>query len=210
MPQSTLKNNVTARGTGTDHELASLVAGAASGSQEAFQLLVSRFQDSIFRTIYFRIRSTMEAQELTQEVFFKAYKKLPGLKSSYSFKSWLFSIALNKIRDHIRKKKVTTLFRLKAEKENLIQEAVAFNTIPEPESMLRRKEFWKTVEMMMKLLSKMEREVFMLRFFDHLEIRQIADTLKKSESTVKTHLYRALAKIRKNPAAATLMEGGLQ
>ncbi len=62
----------------------------------------------------------------------------------------------------------------------------------------------------MQPLSAMEQEVFMLRFFDHLGIREIARALEKGESTVKTHLYRALSKLRKNSAAATLMEGGLK
>jgi RNA polymerase sigma-70 factor (ECF subfamily) len=63
------------------------------------------------------------------------------------------------------------------------------------------------VEKVMGRLTAMEREVFMLRFFDHLGIREISLALKKNESTVKTHLYKALTKIRQDPAAGSLMEG---
>jgi RNA polymerase sigma-70 factor (ECF subfamily) len=52
----------------------------------------------------------------------------------------------------------------------------------------------------------MEREVFMLRFLDNLNINEIAQTLKKSESTVKTHLYRALAKFKKEKALRQFLQ----
>ena len=59
---------------------------------------------------------------------------------------------------------------------------------------------------MLDKLSKIEREVFLLRFFDHLNINQIAGALKKNESTIKTHLYRALAKFRKEPGLRKLLK----
>jgi RNA polymerase sigma-70 factor (ECF subfamily) len=49
---------------------------------------------------------------------------------------------------------------------------------------------------MLDCLAKMEREVFLLRFFDELSINEISRTLGRGESTVKTHLYRALRKVR--------------
>jgi RNA polymerase sigma-70 factor (ECF subfamily) len=58
-------------------------------------------------------------------------------------------------------------------------------------------EFWHQINLILRKLSRMEKEVFVLRFFDHLSISEIAGALKKSESTIKTHLYRALAKFKK-------------
>ena len=64
-------------------------------------------------------------------------------------------------------------------------------------SQVMKAEFWHQIGLILKKLSRMEKEVFMLRFFDHLSIKEIAGALKKSESTIKTHLYRALAKFKK-------------
>ena len=61
---------------------------------------------------------------------------------------------------------------------------------------LERKEFWRQVEKMLGALSRTEREVFLLRFFDQLSIKEMTAALGKNESTVKTHLYRALKKIK--------------
>ena len=63
---------------------------------------------------------------------------------------------------------------------------------------IAKKRFWEQVRSLLGKLSRMEREVFTLRFMDHLNINEIAAILDKSESTVKTHLYRALDKVRKD------------
>ena len=59
-----------------------------------------------------------------------------------------------------------------------------------------RKRFWQKIRSMLKRLSPMERQVFTLRFMDYRSISEIAAILDKKESTVKTHLYRALDKVR--------------
>jgi RNA polymerase sigma-70 factor (ECF subfamily) len=73
-----------------------------------------------------------------------------------------------------------------------------------------RKDFWRQIGLILKKLPTMEREVFLLRFFDHLSIKEIAGVLKKSESTIKTHLYRALAKFKKEPAMRRLLNEVIQ
>jgi len=61
---------------------------------------------------------------------------------------------------------------------------------------IEKKRFWKQVKTMLHKLSSMERQVFTLRFMDHRNINEIASILDKNESTIKTHLYRALNKVR--------------
>ena len=63
---------------------------------------------------------------------------------------------------------------------------------------IAKKRFWEQVRSLLDKLSVMEREVFTLRFMDQQSINEIAAILDKSESTVKTHLYRALNKVRKD------------
>lgn len=63
---------------------------------------------------------------------------------------------------------------------------------------IAKEKFWEQVRSVLGKLSSMEREVFTLRFMDHRNINEIAEILDKSESTVKTHLYRALNKLRQD------------
>ena len=72
---------------------------------------------------------------------------------------------------------------------------------------IMRHEFWKQIKLLSNRLSRWEREVFFLRFMDHLNIREIAQVLGKSESTVKTHLYRGLKKFREETTLLQLLEG---
>lgn len=69
-------------------------------------------------------------------------------------------------------------------------------TAPEVEGGISKKDFWRQIGKMPTSLSAMEKEVFLLRFFDQLTIKEMSAALHKSESTIKTHLYRALSKLK--------------
>ena len=79
---------------------------------------------------------------------------------------------------------------------------LVLNNYDNPDALvhLMKQDFWNQVKRLLGKLSKMEREVFILRFMDYLSIKEISQVIKKSESTVKTHLHRALQKFRKEPS----------
>jgi RNA polymerase sigma-70 factor (ECF subfamily) len=187
--------------TGKDTQLAPLVAKARQGNTKAFEQLFDRFQKEIYRMVYYRTRSRQDAEDLTQEIFFRAYKNISGLKAAGRFRTWLFSIAFNRIRDFYRKKRFQTFFSLSDPDEDALPAYGSLNPEnPVPVQNLIKQDFWKQVEKFLGHLSKMETEVFLLRFMDQLMITEISQVLKIRESTVKTHLYRALAKFKKTPA----------
>jgi RNA polymerase sigma-70 factor (ECF subfamily) len=200
---STDDTNKTADASG---QLVSLVKQAKEGNQWAFAQLVDQFHADVFRMVYYRIRSRTDAEDIAQDVFLKAYQKISNIKEAARFRGWLFSITLNRIRDFIRKKRFRSLF--KVDDENIESRSMAGQDNDQPEALghVLRDDFWRQVRLLLNKLSKMEREVFLLRFFDNLYISEIADALKKNESTIKTHLYRALAKLRKEPALHQLLK----
>jgi RNA polymerase sigma-70 factor (ECF subfamily) len=183
----------------------SLVERAGGGEGEAFDQLVDMFQGDIFRMVYYRTRSQMDAEDITQDVFVQAYKNISRLNSPEQFRSWLFSIAVNRVRDFHRKNKFRGLFGLYTEGEEERESPAGRNDDDDALDTMTKKDFWKQVEGLLDKLSKMEREVFMLRFMDDLGIKEIAGVLKKQESTVKTHLYRALEKFRREPSMRQLL-----
>ncbi len=190
--------------TKDSEQTASLVEKARSGNRFAFEQLADLFHQGIFRMVYYRTRSTMDAEDITQDIFLQAFKNLSRLKETHKFKSWLFSIAVNKVRDFHRKKRFQNLFG--SFSENEVQAEPAQNGIPEAVNNLMRHDFWKKVKTLLDKLPRMEREVFTLRFMDHLSIKEISKVLKKGESTVKTHLYRALGKFKKDPLMLELLK----
>jgi len=185
--------------SGTSTQLAFLVNQAKGGNRSAFAKLIDQFQADVFRMVYYRIRSRADAEDIAQDVFLKAYQKISSIKDASRFRGWLFSITLNRIRDFQRKKRFRSLF--KAEDENIESQPPSEEGTDQPDALnhVLREDFWRQIRLILNKLSKMEREVFLLRFFDQLSLNEIAGALKKNESTIKTHLYRALAKFKKEP-----------
>ena len=184
------------------------VSDAKMGSRAAFEHLIDVFHKDIFRTVYYRTRSHMDAEDLTQDIFTQAFKNIAQLKEVDRFKSWLYRIAINKVRDYYRKKKFHSVLGLFPEPDHQIEKEMQKQkeTHDSPLDEMIKKDFWNQLETAMECLSKMEKEVFMLRFLDHLGIREISVTLKKSESTVKTHLYRSLDKLKNNALLRNLYD----
>lgn len=186
------------------HKLSNLVESARSGNKASLEELVSIFYNKIFHMVYSRNVSRMDAEDLTQEIFLAMSKKLYHLNDTTRFKAWLYRIALNRIKDFHRKKNFLSFFVLKPieDTESLGESHNALDDV-------MGKEFWYQFHRLTRQMSKKEREVFILRYVDQLGIRELAETLKNSESTVKTHLYRALKKFKKAPGLRAFLKGKL-
>jgi RNA polymerase sigma-70 factor (ECF subfamily) len=189
-----------------DTQLAELVKQARDGNRFAFDQLIDRYQGDIYRMIYYRIRARMDAEDLTQDVFIRAYRSISRLREPDRFRSWLFRIAVNRVNDYLRKKRVRSIFKSSDENPDIQPQTTQFQEQPEALEQVLKEDFWRQIGRIAKKLSKMEHEVFMLRFLDNLNINEIARIVKKSESTVKTHLYRALAKFKKEKALRQFLQ----
>jgi RNA polymerase sigma-70 factor (ECF subfamily) len=187
---ATEKNNIALK-------VAALAEKARDGNRMSFQELVSIFQEDIHRLVYYRTYSQMDAEDITQEVFVQAYRKLKSLNDTQRFRPWLYSIAVNRCNDFLRKRKLLSLLQFKSAQEQEFMDTGKGMSNNYNET-IAKKRFWKQVRSLLDKLSAMEREVFTLRFMDHRNINEIATILDKNESTVKTHLYRALNKVRKD------------
>jgi RNA polymerase sigma-70 factor (ECF subfamily) len=186
-------DNRTSRGNAG---LLEMVDKARAGDRMAFNQLTDQFQKQIYQMVYYRTNSRMDAEDITQDVFLQAYRHIRGLKSSAVFRSWLFRIAVNRVRDFYRKKRFKSLFGFVSMDQETFHETAAMAVDPAAEQELQRRDFRRQVEQMLTSLSRMEREVFLLRFFDQLTLKEMGETLGKNESTIKTHLYRALRKVK--------------
>lgn len=183
-----------------DNDVGRLATEARNGNRFAFQQLVALLEPRIFRMIFYRTRSREDAQDICQDVFLKAYRSLKKLNEPERFEGWLFRIAVNRVNDHHRRQKFRALFSTLDERDSEDKADPPAKRRNQTMDTIVRREFWEKVQTMLGQLSKMEQEVFLLRFLDDLGINEIAEVLHKSESTVKTHLYRALKKFRNDTA----------
>ena len=188
-----------------DNHIPHLVEQAINGNKTALEQLVDHFYGDIFRMVYYRLPSRMDAEDLTQEIFMQMIKSLPNLKDSRLLKPWLFRIAVNRIRDFHRKKSILSFFGSTVEKD--VDVPTKSDSCPDPLKYIIHKEFLSRLTKYTENLSRWEREVFTLRFLDQLEIKEIVEIVQKNENTIKTHLYRALKKLRASSELYSLLLG---
>jgi RNA polymerase sigma-70 factor, ECF subfamily len=169
-----------------------LVRAAIEGNRSSFEQLVEIHQGGIFRMIYARVQSRTDAEDLVQDVFLKVYGSLRVLRDPELFKAWLYRIAVNKVKDFRRRQRFASLFSFTQEEKEQDYQDMG----PDSYDHLAGKQFWTRFNEFINKLPRLQQEVFRLRFLDHLSIAEIALTLEKNESSVKTHLYRAIEKFK--------------
>ncbi len=187
-------------------ELVNWVNNAKSGNRQAFEQLVTLFHEQVFRMVFYRTRSRMDAEDLTQEIFMKAFSGLNRLKEADKFKSWLFRIAANRVNDFHRRKKFQQMVDIFRDEDLEMAEKPEADARPDALEDIMKRQFWDEVNSLLNRLSRMERKVFMFRFLDHLSIREISEVMKRNESTVKTFLYRALQKFREETSLLNFLK----
>ncbi len=142
--------------------------------------------DRVISICYRFTNSLEEAQDLAQEVFIKIYRNLDKFEGRSNLGTWIYRIAYNQCVDYSRKKKVKVL----PLKEDSPDENSARDEID------KRQFFHKVKEYLHKLPPK-QRLAFMMRHFDGMSIGEISRILRISNSSVKTHLKRAILNLRK-------------
>jgi RNA polymerase sigma-70 factor (ECF subfamily) len=159
--------------------------------------VIETHRPRVFRFLFVSLRDSDLAETLTQETFLRAWNSRSSFRGDCSIATWLTRIALNLLRDHTRTQRFR-FWRRAASSSIDAAEIAAFLPHPDsrPDSRLIASEqmtlIWKTVSG----LSERQRTVFLLRFVDEMELPEIAVATGIPLSTVKSHLYRALAAIR--------------
>jgi RNA polymerase sigma-70 factor (ECF subfamily) len=159
--------------------------------------LVAVYWPRVLRYVTFSIGDPDLAQSITQDCFLKAYNGRASFRGDCAVSTWLISIANNLIRDQIRLKKFQ--FWRKAHATSLdVTELASFLPSDEssPEARLLVRERTEQVKAALAQLSVNQRRIFLLRFFEGLNIEEIAETTGMPANTVKTHLYRGITAIR--------------
>ncbi|MFM7281666.1 MAG: sigma-70 family RNA polymerase sigma factor [Planctomycetia bacterium] len=170
-----------------------LVAESLQGSQIAFQLLVERYQDRIFRLIRGYVREPAEIEDLAQDTFLKAYKRLESFQHQSSFYTWIYRIAINTVLDHIKRRGRSPVQAV----EDL--EVLSVNPgqrLPAPAANLEREEISAITQSVLEEIPEIFRTVLILREFEELAYQDIADMLGISIGTVESRLFRARARFK--------------
>jgi RNA polymerase sigma-70 factor (ECF subfamily) len=179
---------------GTD---AAEVAQAQAGDPDAFRVLVDRHSRSIFRLAYRMTGNEHDAEEVVQETFLRAYKRLPAFEERASFKTWLYRIAINCSLDLVRS-------RQRADDRREVEDAEGHHPLeavaaenPGPDRLLLSGELRARVETALSKLGPLERAAFVMRHLEGQSIEEIGRALGLRTSATKNNIFRAVQKLRR-------------
>ncbi len=176
----------------TDEEL---VSRSARGDHDSFNELVVRWQRPIFALAYRVIGHEEDARDVCQETFLRAFRGIKGFKGQAKFSSWLYRIAINLCYDKNRRAQRSPLSKVSDNIDvlDLAPAEVAGNSL---EDQVGWRELGSEVSRAMMVISPEQRTAIVLKEYQGLTFREIADLQGCPVSTVKTRVYQGLTRLR--------------
>jgi len=174
-----------------------LIEEARNGSHEAFEAIVKRYEKKVFHLAYGFVQDRAAADDLAQEIFVKVYFSLSKFHFRSEFGTWLYRIAVNHIKDHLRK--------VSRRKEVSLEEfenapPVADDQVKEREKELDDDLKKKAVFRVLETLPQKYQVILTLRDVKGFSYEEITRILKISPGTVDSRLHRARKMLRKKMA----------
>lgn len=170
-----------------------LLERAISGDKQAFGDLYVLHLDAIYRYIFFRVDSRSDAEDLAEQVFLRAWERLPEYRvGSAPFRAWLYRIAHNLVIDYYRKRPGPL---------PVSDQQPSKDKRHDPEARYLAKERAARLASAVRQLSAVHQHVLLLRFVNGLSSKEAAEVLGRTDGAVRVLQHRALDALRKLIAA---------
>ena len=156
-----------------------------NGHTNAYRQLVEKHQDFVYTIVKRIINRAEEAEEVAQDVFIKAYQKLPDFKGAAKFSTWLYRIAYNSAISHTRKKKIEFLSTEEQQIENYSEDEI-MQTIKG----LNAEEQKQLIHTAMSTLPRTDNLIITLFYFHEKDLEEISEIVGMTHNNVKVKLHR--------------------
>ncbi len=186
-----------------------LVASYFKGDEKSLEILIERYLKPIYNFVYQYVRGLDEAEDITQEVFVKAWRNLKkfnpkkshfvkiGNRQGKSFKAWLFTIARNTSIDAIRKKKSIPFSEFENEEGKNVLIDKLIDPTPSANKISEQLDLARILTTAIEKLSSKYRLVLSLRYNDNFTFQEIAESLGESPNTIRSRHRRALTHLNR-------------
>ncbi len=185
---------------GANAREARLIEACQQGDASAFNTLVQRWERPLFNFVYKHVGDAALAQDLVQETFMRLVKSIRRYSHRGSFSTWLYQVAVNICRDHLRRKRLPTVslhdyYTTASGEKVFVKDRVADDgaRADAPAEAAEREEL---VRHLLAGLSEDQRVVILLKEYQGLTFAEIAEVVGVPESTAKARLYRGLRMMR--------------
>ncbi len=172
------------------------------GTDEALAELVRRYQNDVFRFSLYYVKNVEVAKEMAQETFLRIYSARDRFDTERSFKPWMLCITRNLCLNELKRKKTVlmeTLEEYASEAREDSGEILRWDATDASEALMADERRGALLEALNKL-SRDAREMVMLRYFELLSAREIAEIMDSTEGAVRTRIHRTLRQLRKHCA----------
>jgi RNA polymerase sigma-70 factor (ECF subfamily) len=173
-----------------------VVGRVLRGDVAAFEILMRRYNQRLFRAARAILKDDAEAEDAVQDAYVNAYVHLSTFEGRARFSSWLTRLVINEALGRLRRQRRFEAMNDEGTSEELADEE-------DPEQRAERRELARMMERAIDELPEAFRTVFMLRAVQGLTLAETSECLAIPEETVKTRLHRARAKLQENVLART-------
>lgn len=178
-----------------------LIARAKEGDQNAQGKVVQLWYKRIYNFGYKFFLDHDMAMEVSQKTFISMCRNLPSLQENARFKSWLYKIAVNYCREEVRKRKGNRSLSFDViwnrDAEDSPKWESSSHRFDSPERQFQQRELSDVLQDALMELNSEQREVVIMKEYEGLKFREIAEVLNISENTVKSRMYYGLDTLRK-------------
>lgn len=166
-----------------------LVRNYQHGSETAFNELVIRYQEKVYRIARRFAGNHDNADEITQEVFCKMVESLKDFRGESGLYTWLYRVTVNASLNFLRKQRVKDFLRIDEMFDVEAPEGDA------PDAVVERNEQQSLIEDAVARLPEKQKAVFLLRHYEAMPYEEIAEVLKTSVGGLKANYFHAVRKI---------------
>lgn len=170
-----------------------LVERVRAGEQQAFDLLVSKYQRRLMRLVSRIVHDPAEAEDVVQESFIKAYRALRHFRGDSAFYTWLYRIGINTAKNFLvtQSRRTPASLDIDTDGAETLDEGEGLRDINTPESMLASKQIAETVNAAMEALPLDLRTAILLREIEGLSYEEISEIMSCPIGTVRSRIFRA-------------------
>ncbi len=159
-------------------------------NHQDFNILLAAHKEMIYRIVRSKTYFEQDTDDIMQEILLKIYQGIDSFSGESNIKTWIYTICTNTVVDYYRKPwwKFSWLSFVKQDDKP--------STMPGPFEQTAQKQSQIKLNKILQTIPPQQAEIFRLRFFENLSLLDISEIKKMHLSTIKTHLYRAVKKVR--------------
>lgn len=186
---------------------ATLIARAKDGDTAAFRQIFLRHRDKVSRIVYRMIGPSPDVEDVVQDVFLNVFRSLPSFRGDSKFSTWLYRLATNVTRMHLRRGRSRPKFS-----DVDVPEAPSDDAPPQvtPDLQVERAERVRALYRLLDELSEKKREVLVMHDLEGVPAKEIAEHLDIPVLTVRTRLFYARKDLYARLAAEPSLQGVME